>query len=346
MLHICIFVCSTILSFPHLSSGIQGRIMKASKKIQIISGCVVALSIPAIILLNQGTSEKTSGIAKTEKGKKPLATEGTTSPKVKVVFEAIKNNKVEVFEEYLSNGGKLDEVVYLENNQQVTVAEAIVQYERTDFIQKVVAHNKKVTKAEWQATVKEGNISQTSLGLLVGAVAKMGQPQVKKEFLDLVKEDAQVLAATKSVASEVLPEVVQTCDENEISFLGDLGADPLQKNTDGSSALVKASESKCFKAISYWKKDQNVDFDKKNEEGVTAFDVLAKFKDPELQSFTDTLQEDGVREIASLKAKPSNRVSFYKKRSAPSIIDPEALVEPELRPDEATETAEFSEFSD
>src|SRR5690606_27735831 len=180
---------------------------------------------------------------------------------------------------------------------------------------------------------------------LIGAISKSSKPHLKSEMLNLSKDNPEVLSAIETAASEVLPEAVETCDQDQIRFLGDLGANPMDKNQKGSNALGAAGKTKCFNAISYWKKEQKIDFDEKNEEGISGFDVLSKFKDPELQSFTDTLQEEGVREIASLKPKVK-RVSFYRKRVPSAIVDPEALVEPELRPDEATETAEFSEFSD
>ncbi|MFA5583341.1 MAG: hypothetical protein WDA09_03925 [Bacteriovoracaceae bacterium] len=333
--------------------------MKSRNKL-ILGGCAVLLTFSTAVLIS--TNQK-------KENKQASATTHNKSPEIKipasVVYEAIKENKLEPFEAYIKQGGSLTAEVDIEG-KKVTLAQAIVEHERLEFIQKAVTLAPEVKSHVYTHDSKEiknanGALSQLSevgggigtlsaaaanqLVPLIGAIAKSSKPNLKSEMLNLSKDNPEVLSGIETAASEVLPQAVETCDQDQIRFLGDLGANPMAKNQKGGNALGAAGKTKCFNAISYWKKEQNIDFDEKNEEGISGFDVLSRFKDPELQSFTDTLQEEGVREIASLKPKVK-RVSFYRKRVPSAIIDPEALVEPELRPDEATETAEFSEFSD
>lgn len=341
--------------------------MKSRKKL-VIAGCAVAFTLSSVVIISTRNNDSSGKLVKTEKNQtssskniKGVKSKPTVSAEqVKLVYEAIKNNQIEVFEKYLKAGGTLTETVQVDN-KEMTLAEVIVKHERLEFIHKAattipdhtyeheVADIREDTQAKSHLSTELAAValqaSASNLAPIINAVAKMGNPKFKKDVLSLSKNNPEVLETAEVAASEILPEIVSTCDQDQIRFLGDLGANPMAKNDGGENALDSAGKSKCLKAITYWKKEQHVDFDKPNEDGVSGFDVLSKFKDPELQSFTDNLQDEAVREVASLKTK-SNRVSFYKKRSAPSIIDPEALVEPELRPDEATETAEFSEFSD
>lgn len=338
--------------------------MKSRKKL-VLAGCAVTLTLTAVVVISTNKKESTSILtdSSTVSGEsKSSSKKKFTREEVKTVYQAIKENKIAPFIAYVKEGGDLSAVVTVEG-KEITLAQAIVKHERLEFVHQVATHTSNTLKtpeynhesADIKDTEKKSQLSAVATGALsasanqlvpvIAAISKMGKPAFKKELLGLTKSNPDVLSAAEVAASEVLPQAVETCDQDQIRFLGDLGADPMAKNNKGANGLDAAGKTKCFKAISYWKKEQNLDFLKKNDEGVSGFDVLAKFKDPELQSFTDNLQEEGVREIASLKPKVK-RVSFYKKRVTSGIIDPEALVEPELRPDEATETAEFSEFSD
>lgn len=304
--------------------------MKPNKKL-IAAGCTMAITLCALVVVSTKNGKKDDVLVKNEKTIKKTF----SSKDIKVVYDAIKANDLVPFEEYINEGGSLNEIVE-DNNEKITLAQAIVKHERVNFVHKVAEIQLKDQKSQLaNVSVSEAQV----LVPLVKAIVTSARPGFKKEVLNLSKKDPEVVKAVQGAATSILPTAVETCDQDQIRFLGDLGADP-------SKSIGAAGKTKCFKAISYWKKEQKFDFDKKNDDGVSGFDVLSKFKDPELQSFTDSLQKDDeVREIASLKPK-EKRVSFYKKRVTSAIIDPEALVEPELRPDEATETAEFSEFSD
>lgn len=334
--------------------------MKSRKKLAL-TGCALVLTLSAVIVISTNKNESTSKLTDATKkaSKLKMGKKAFTTAEVRLVYEAIKENKIAPFIAYLEEGGDLATTVRVDG-KEITLADAVVKHERLEFIHqaatvvprthqyhhdsKDIAINGKTAKlTEVAASV----IAQSTNPLvpIIASVSKMAKPSFKKDVINLSKGSPQILSAAEIAATEILPQAVETCDQDQIRFLGDLGANPMVINTDGKNALGAAGKTKCFKALSYWKKEQNIDFDKKNEEGISGFDVLSKFKDPELQSFTDQLQDQEVREIASLKPK-APRVSFYKKRVTSGIIDPEALVEPELRPDEATETAEFSEFSD
>lgn len=114
------------------------------------------------------------------------------------------------------------------------------------------------------------------------------------------------------------------------------------KAKDGSTPLTIAAENDCLPMLSYWK-EQKADFNKKDGRGLTAMSILKKKKDAALMAFVDSF--DAGRKIASVKTEEPN---FYKKRVIPKdqIVDHSALIEPDERPMEATETAEYSEFAD
>src|SRR5690554_306987 len=330
--------------------------MKSKKKVAI-AGCAVALTLSTAIVITFSGKETEDKVAEVHKDNSSKSKTGkkkatASSQEIRTVYEAIKENKIAPYIYYHEEGGSLNEVVEVDG-RPMTLAEAVVHHERLEFIHKAASltldqashHNHEKSQDPKSLLSENKNDSPSPLVPLLQVMAQTAKPEFKAKVLGLSKNNPEVMETMKGAASEILPEIVETCDQDQISFLGDLGANPMAKNNTGKNALNAAGQSKCLKAISYWKKDQKIDFDKKNEEGISGFDVLAKFKDPELQSFTDKLQNDTVREISSLKPK-AKRVSFYKKRVPSAIIDPEALVEPELRPDEATETAEFSEFSD
>lgn len=330
--------------------------MKSKKKV-VIAGCAVALTLSTAIVITFTAKEKEDKVAEISKEKSSKSKSGkkkttASAQEIRTVYEAIKDNNIAPFVSYLEEGGSLNEVVEVDG-KSMTLAQVVVHHERLEFVQKAASitfdqtpnHNHEISQNPKSFLSENKNGSSSPLVPLLQVTAQFAKPGFKAKVLGLSKNDPDVMKTMKGAASEVLPEVVETCDQEQISFLGDLGANPMAKNNAGKNALNSAGKSKCLKAISYWKKDQKIDFDQKNGEGISGFDVLAKFKDPELQSFTDKLQNETVREISSLKSKVK-RVSFYKKRIPSAIIDPEALVEPELRPDEATETAEFSEFSD
>lgn len=114
------------------------------------------------------------------------------------------------------------------------------------------------------------------------------------------------------------------------------------KTKNGQSALSLASKNDCLPMLGYWK-DQKADFRWKDGRGESALSILKAKKDAAIVAFVGSFES--ARKPASVGAA---EVSFYRKRSVPKdqMIDHTALIEPELRPDEAVETAEYSEFSD
>src|SRR5690606_25195515 len=136
------------------------------------------------------------------------------------------------------------------------------------------------------------------------------------------------------------------CSHKLISMLhedGKLNWDLRAK--DGTTPLTLAATNDCLPVLSYWK-EKGADFKAKDGKGMTALSILQKKKDAALAAFAESFIE---RKIATVTiVKPAPVPDFYKKRKIPKeqIIDHAAMLEPEDRPLEATETAEFTEFAD
>ena len=113
---------------------------------------------------------------------------------------------------------------------------------------------------------------------------------------------------------------------------------------DGSIPMNLAAAGDCLPMLSYWK-EHNADFKKKDGRGMNAMSILRTKKDSAMLAFLLSFETNrSARATSSVEPE----INFYKKRVVPKDqkVDYSALIEPEDRPLDATETAEASEFAD
>ena len=137
------------------------------------------------------------------------------------------------------------------------------------------------------------------------------------------------------------------CSHKVIPVLHKSGMNWNTKAKDGSTALTVAAESGCLQALSYWK-ENGADFKAKDGRGMTALSIMSKHKDAALMAFAESfMPKRTIASVTTVAAAPAEP-NFYNKRVIPKdqLASRADLIEPEDRPDEANETAEYSEFSD
>lgn len=242
---------------------------------------------------------------------------------------ALIKNDQKAFEAFIDAGGKLHDSLPAIDGQVYTVAQGMSYFERASFMKYL--HNKKVSYID-QAAGKPFDIVSLS-------IAK-NNPELLKQ-MGLENPNYQLAYGTKGWT--LLHMASAACAHKLTAQLhekGQLRWDAKAK--DGSTPLTIAAENDCLPMLSYWK-EQKADFNKKDGRGLTAMSILKKKKDAALMAFVSSFEV--TRKIASVNPE---EVSFYKKRVIPKdqIVDHSALIEPDERPMEATETAEYSEFAD
>lgn len=245
---------------------------------------------------------------------------------------ALIKNDQSAFESFIKAGGNLNGTLPLIDGKEYTVAEGMTHFERINFMkhlqEKKIPFIKQVEGKEYDA--------------LSLSIAKNNPELLNTLILENPNMDAtygakkwNLLHMASSMCSHKLTSILHT--------KGKLNWDT--KTKDGSTALTLAAENDCLPMLSYWK-DQKADFNKKDGRGMSALSILKKKKDAALVAFAQSFE---TRSLAAIVTKSAPvEVSFYKKRKIPQdqIVDHAALIEPEDRPLEANETAEFSEFSD
>lgn len=244
---------------------------------------------------------------------------------------ALIKNDQSAFEAWVKNGGDLFAYLPLIDGKKLTVSEGLAYFERTGFI-KFLQKNK-------MSFVKQARDGKEDILFLA---LQKNNP----ELFDLLLKENPDLTATygdkgwtllhyaASGCNHKLGEVLQK--EKKLTY--DLRA------KDGTMPLNLAAQSDCLKFLSFWK-EQGADFKKKDGRGTTALSILKGKKDAAMTAFYQSFE---APKVARLPASAPKELNFYKKRVVPKDqqIDYSALIEPEDRPLEATETAEYSEFAD
>lgn len=246
---------------------------------------------------------------------------------------ALIKNDQKAFENFINAGGDLQGDLPKIDGETYTVAEGIAYFERSGFGAHL--HSKKMPY------VKQDD--KKSFDIMTLSISKNNPDLLKQLALENPKFGMQYgkngwtllhLAAAKC-AQKLTPILHEK---------GQLRWD--QPAKDGSTPLTLAAESECLPMLSYWK-EMGADFKAKDGRGKTALNILRGKKDAALVAFAESF--DPARSIASVVTivKPAEP-DFYKKRKIPKdqIVDHAAMIEPEDRPLEATETAEMSEFAD
>lgn len=241
---------------------------------------------------------------------------------------ALIKNDQKAFEAFIQAGGKVHDSLPLIDGKIYTIAEGMAYFERPGFMKYV--HSQKISYVK-QSKDKDFDImtitiSKNNPDILNQLVLE--NPDFKFKY---GKKEWSLLHLASAACAFKLTETLHR--KGELNW--DL------KAKDGSTPLTLAAEHDCLPMLSYWK-EQNADFRKKDGRGLTALNILKKKKDAALVAFAESFE---TRKVAS---EPKKIPDFYKKRKIPKdqIVDYSALIEPEDRPLEATETAEFSEFAD
>lgn len=244
---------------------------------------------------------------------------------------ALIKNDQSAFESWVKNGGDLSALLPMIDGKKLTVAEGLAYFERVNFVKYLQANKVKFLKQ-----TKDGKDDIMSL-----SVAKNNA----ELFSLLMKENPDLTAVYGEKGHSLMHLVSANCASKVTSLLK---TDKLTWDTkakDGSTPLTLAASSDCLAVLSYWK-DQKADFNKKDGRGTSAMSVMRGKKDAAMLAFLQSFEIRRDQASASRFVEPE--INFYKKRVVPKDqkIDYSALIEPEDRPLDATETAEHSEFAD
>lgn len=243
------------------------------------------------------------------------------------LLSIIKNDQKE-FENYLSAGGTLDTILHVEGNNY-SVGELIVKYERLDFVKYSLNKSLKFN-IDLKKDFDVYSLSVTKNNSAILSLLTQKKPNLTSKTYGLKNWTLLHMASAE-------------CSSKVISVLHQAGMSWNLKAKDGSTPLTLAAEKGCLDVLSYWK-NQGADFRMKDGRGLTALSLLSKHKDAAALAFAESFATK--RMPASVVA--STELNFYKKRLIPkdNLADRAHLIEPEDRPDDANETAEYSEFSD
>ncbi len=244
----------------------------------------------------------------------------------------IKNDQAG-FEAWVKNGGDLSAFLPVIDGKTMTVAEGLAYFERAEFIKYLQANKIKFIKQ-----TRDGKDD-----IMVFAVMK-NNPDL---FALLMKENPDLMATYGKNGYSLLHLAATNCSHKLNALLHTekkLNYDLRAK--DGSIPMNLAAAGDCLPMLSYWK-ENGADFKKKDGRGMNAMSILRTKKDSAMLAF---LQSFDLNRNAATRAPASvePEINFYKKRVVPKDqqVDYSALIEPEDRPMDATETAEASEFAD
>ena len=241
------------------------------------------------------------------------------------LLSIIKNDQ-KGFEKFIAAGGKLGTNLEVEG-AVYTVGELTVKYNRLSFVEYALSKKMKFEIDH----LKDFDVNSLSVS------------QNNPEMLSLLLADHKFDNQVKSYGDKgwtLLHMASAQCSYKVVSILHEAGMSWDLKSKDGTTALTIAAEEGCIQALSYFK-EQGADFRATDARGMSALAILRLKKSAALKAFADSFIE---KKVASAEA-PLN---FYNKRVIPKdqLANREHLVEPEDRPEDANETAEYSEFSD
>jgi hypothetical protein len=248
---------------------------------------------------------------------------------------ALIKNDQKAFEDFIKAGGNLHDELPKIDGAVYTVAQGLSYFERTDFAKFV--HSQKMSYVQ-QDDAKPFDIMTLS-------IAK-NNPELLKQ---LALENPKFTMAYGKKGWTLLHMASASCSHKLTAILhqqGKLSWD--LKAKDGSTPLTLAAEHDCLPMLSYWK-DQKADFKAKDGRGLTALNILKKKKDAALTAFAESFEPRKIASIVTTRVvTEAAEPSFYKKRPIPKdqIVDHSAMLEPDDRPLEASETADNSEFAD
>jgi hypothetical protein len=244
---------------------------------------------------------------------------------------ALIKNDQKAFESFITSGGNVHDKLPEIDGKTYTVAQGLSYFERSAFAKHL--HEKKINYVQ-----QDENGTDDIMTLAI----KKNNPELLNQ---LSLENPKYGLAYGKNGWNLLHQASAVCAHKLTPILhekGKLNWDTKAK--DGSTALTLAAEHDCLPILSYWK-EQKADFKAKDGRGLTALSILKKKKDAALLAFADSFES---RKISSITIVAAAEPDFYKKRKIPrdQIVDHAGMIEPNDRPLDASETAEFSEFAD
>lgn len=267
--------------------------------------------------------------------------------------QAILKNDLVAFKAFIKAGGKPETlfknqlaspmaetagVKAFKNDQMAwTIAEALVAYERVEFIEYL--QNEKISFVKQAADGKEDIVSlavETNNPAVFQAILRE-KPDLHKEY---GAEKKNLLHIASASCSAGLADILYNS--------GVYSAQDMQK--DGSTPLTIAAAGDCVPMITFWQAKKE-DFTAKDGAGKTALQILKANKSEVAAEIAKSVEanQPANRKPASVTVKLDPKVpDFYKLRKYPKdvLADPALLVDPEIRPLDSDSTAEYTEFAD
>ncbi len=245
---------------------------------------------------------------------------------------ALIKNDQKAFENFINSGGNLHDDLPKIDGETYTVAEGIAYFERTSF--GGYLHTRKTPYVK-QDDKKNFDIMTLSITKNNPELLKQLALENPKFNMQYGKNGYNLLHLAAAKCAHKLTPILH--DKGQLRW--DM------KAKDGSTPITLAAENDCLPMLSYWK-EMGADFKAKDGRGRSALAILKSKKDAALIAFAQSFEPS--RTIASVTVVQPAEPDFYKKRKIPKdqIVDHAAMLEPEDRPLEASETAEMSEFAD
>ena len=250
----------------------------------------------------------------------PLLIDGYHEEMSDQAFLAFVKNDQKSFEDFLNRGGKLETYVIMPQRKK-SLAQLLVEYERVDLInlaakrQKVFQPDEQEMQSIWETTVTKNNTDLYQAIRRLNSKEKIKNRRVGKEHRTLLQ-----YASSK-------------CSFNLIKNLESEGLSWDEKDKTGATSLTIATTNNCRQALSYWRNRGAMESIKTNKNLI-------------LSEITKSIQKTDAPTKQVLQV-ASKAPDFYKKRVIPKeSYNRLELVEPDERPRESIQTAEYSEFSD
>jgi hypothetical protein len=247
---------------------------------------------------------------------------------------ALIKNDLDGFKEYIGRNGIIHDQLPEIDGHKYTVAQGVAYFDRPDFV-------KYLQESKISFIKQEPHSEYDVLSLAI--------PRHNPEFFALLKQENPAYQNTYGDKKWTLLHLAAAnCSHKLMPYLDVKGKVSWNtKAKDGSTPLTLAAENECLPVLSYWK-ENGADFKAKDGRGMTALSILGTKENAATVAFRESFITRKIASVTVIQAAAPKEVSFYRKRVIPKDqkIDHSALIEPEDRPLEATETAEHSEFAD
>jgi hypothetical protein len=252
------------------------------------------------------------------------------APSDLALLSIIKNDQ-NSFRQFILSGGSLDQSVLI-GKSAVTLGSLLVDYERVEFLKLLLNLKNKELIFLREDKIWTSAISKDNEDLLKTMLSLLPNQYIKKKKIGQKKSSLMHLASVN-------------CSHKILNILEQEGFNWADEDASGASALTLAAEMNCLESLDYWKKNK-ANFSQHDRRGLSALEILKKKKNAALAAFASSLT--APTRIVAVVAKTERPHSFYKKRHFPKdqLTERTSFLGPEVRPLEANDTAEYSEFSD